>query len=106
MSRILKMVAIRRRRLPAKIIKADHFYYQQLDKILDKLFSIAVHEEFSWVDLANSSGLSYQTIVRLGERITKRPQYRTVLLLAKTVGRTVALKQSRGITKVALRLVG
>jgi hypothetical protein len=100
------MVSMRHRRLPAKIIQADAFYFQQLDKVLDKLFQIAVHDKLSWSDLANASGMAYSTIVNLGERITKRPQYRTVLLLAKTVGRTIAIKHTRGKTRVALRLVG
>ena len=44
----------------------------------------------------DGKGLCYSTIVNLGERWTKRPQLRTVLIIAAALGKAVVIK---GTTK-------
>ena len=62
--------------------KKDKFYFDTLDALLDELFEEAYNRGLTWSQLANGSGLGYQTVVNLGERWTKRPQLRTVMLIA------------------------
>lgn len=55
-----------------------------LNRLVDEIFDCAL--DWSWSDWASASGLCPETVRRLGERETKRPQFRTVLLLAQAVG--------------------
>jgi len=99
MADILKMVDVYVRQLPKKEILGDKWYFDQLDLILDELFEEAVDQGYeSWTDLCRATqavdgkGLCYSTIVNLGERWTKRPQLRTVLIIAAALGKSVVLK--------------
>lgn len=91
--RILKMT---KRHL--KKFEIGQWYYKELDAVLDILFNKAAEQGIaSWVELARETkgvdgiGLTCETIVRLGERITKRPQFRTVLILAAAVGQRISI---------------
>ncbi len=102
MTHIIKFVDVYERQLPKKELVGDKWYYEQIDRILDELFEEAVTQGYeSWAQLARATaevdgkGLCYSTIVNLGERWTKRPQMRTVLLIAAAVGKTVVLRNSR-----------
>ena len=97
--KILKFVDVYERQTKAKELAANEWYYEELDRILDILFEEAVKLGFTkWSDLRDATrtvdgkGLSYRTIVNLGERWTKRPQMRTVLLIAGAVGKRVVLE--------------
>ena len=59
-------------------------YEQYLDKVIDTLFSEA-YERYTWEEWAAEAGVSSTTVNRLGMRITKRPQLRTIMLLAQAV---------------------
>lgn len=59
-------------------------YEQYLDKVIDTLFSEA-YKKYNWEEWAAEAGVSSTTVHRLGMRITKCPQLRTVMLLAKAV---------------------
>lgn len=105
MTRILKMADVYERQ-ETKDVKSDKFYFQELDRVLDELFEVATDRGLSWRDLAKESGLCYQTVVNLGERWTKRPQYRTVILIAKALNRQVELTTTKGRSRAKLRIAG
>jgi len=101
MSRILRFVDVYERQLAKKELEENHWYFTELDKILDELFQEAVDQGLEgWTDLARATkevdgkGLAYQTVANLGERWTKRPQMRTVLLIAAAVGKEIAVKSA------------
>ena len=81
------------------------WYYQELDRILDELFEDAVNMGYTnWNRIAEASGLTHTCVANLGERITKRPQLRTVLMLASAVNKTVVFKATeKPKTKLKLR---
>ena len=64
-------------------------YINSLNHLVDALFEEAYAQEMSWASLAKKAGLSYATVRKLGERKTKYPQYRSVMLIASAVGGTV-----------------
>jgi len=102
--RILKMCDLYERQIAKEDFAADKYYFEQLDQLLDQLFEVATNKGWSWSHLAGEAGLAYQTIVNLGERWTKRPQFRTVLLLARAVDHEIAIRKRKG-EKPVLRLV-
>jgi hypothetical protein len=61
-------------------------YYFVLDRILDDVFAWADRYGINWAGMARLSGLSYTTVMRLGNRRTVFPSFRTVLLLSKGLG--------------------
>lgn len=69
-------------------------YEKALDDFIDECFNIAVDRyDWSWRDLARFSGLTYGTVYRLGMRETRRPQHRTVWLIARACGRALVLEK-------------
>jgi hypothetical protein len=84
------------RQLDKRIINSDKYYFDELDRILDELFEIATDKGWSWTNLASEAGLAYQTVINLGERWTKRPQFRTVLLLARAVDYQILVEEREG----------
>jgi len=76
------------------IARKNHtVYINSLHHLVDELFEAAYQGKMTWVTLAQESGLSYSTVRKLGERKTKYPQYRTVMLIAKAVGGSVQFKK-------------
>jgi DNA-binding phage protein len=70
-----------------KPVYRNHVVYKQsLNRIIDVLFEKAYNMKMSWPELAKQSGLSRETVVSLGTRKTKYPQFRTVQLIAHAVG--------------------
>jgi hypothetical protein len=61
-------------------------YANRLNRLVDEIFQVACDKQMTWAQLADKSGLTPVTVHRLGERITKFPQYRTMELLAQAVG--------------------
>jgi hypothetical protein len=80
----------------------DKAYFKELDRILDVLFEVAADRGMGWSGLATSSGLSVQTVINLGERWTRRPQFRTVCLIASALGYNVALEAVEGKKRPSL----
>ena len=75
--------------------KMDAQYLRALNKLVDELFTIADQQRhWTWETLADKSGLSRQTIYKLGARVTKYPQYRTVELLAHALGGRLSFSKS------------
>lgn len=67
--------------------KAERDYLTALHQLIDELYEIAwVDKGWSWHELARQSGVSTSTIVRLGNRETRFPEFRSVWLIAKAVG--------------------
>jgi len=83
--------------------KLSKDYERALDALVDEIYEAALYDhDWSWGDLAAHAGLSYSTIVKLGERTTRLPQLRTIYHLAKAVGMDVAvIKQRLKMRKVA-----
>jgi hypothetical protein len=111
MTRVLKFVDVYVRQLENKELEENRWYFDELDRILDDLFEEAVKQGLTnWSDFAaatkqvDGKGLARQTIVNLGERWTKRPQMRTVLLIAAAVGKEVVVKKSSRTARPALGL--
>ena len=59
-------------------------YETYLDKVVELLYDKA-YTRFTWEEWADEAGVSRTTVNRLGTRVTKRPQLRTIFLLAKAV---------------------
>ena len=56
------------------------------DRILDDIFDAAADiHGWSISDFSRKTGLAWNTIENIRARITKRPQFRTVILLARAV---------------------
>lgn len=77
-----------------RTLKNHAVYVRSLNHLVDELFEHAYANKLTWSQLSKKSGLSYQTVRKLGERKTKYPQYRTVTLLAHAVGATVQYKET------------
>lgn len=86
-----------------KVFTNDKLYFAELDRVLDDLFEEAEERGMEWKDLAAEAGLAVQTVINLGERWTRRPQYRTVCLIAAALDRKIELR-STVRKKVALRI--
>jgi hypothetical protein len=82
----------------------DRLYFEELDRVLDDLFEEAAENGMEWKDLAAKAGLAVQTVINLGERWTKRPQYRTVCLIAAALDRKIELKAISGRGRPSLRI--
>lgn len=65
-------------------------YEQFLNKVVDDIFNEAA-KRYTWQQLAEKAGVSHTTVYRLGTRMTKLPQLRTIFLLAKAAGMDVKL---------------
>lgn len=65
-------------------------YEKFLDGVVDDIFNEAA-KRHTWQQLAKKAGVSHTTVYRLGMRITRFPQLRTVFLLAKAAGLNVRL---------------
>lgn len=67
-------------------------YEAKLTELVDDIYEAATDVwDFSWFQLANESGLAYNTVYRLGMRITRWPQLQTIFKLARAVGMDVNL---------------
>lgn len=78
------------------ITRKNHsVYMNSLNHLIDELFEVAYKSELTWSQLAQKSGLSYATVRNLGERKTKYPQYRTVMLIAHALGGNVQYKETK-----------
>jgi hypothetical protein len=66
--------------------KNDHVYFRDLNALVDELFKIAAKQHWTWEQMADRSGVSRQTIFKLGMGDTRYPQLRTVGLLAYALG--------------------
>jgi hypothetical protein len=108
MARIIKLADVYERQIGTqvnkKVYSADKHYFKELDRILDELFEEAAAKGMEWKDLAAKSGLAIQTVVNLGERWTKRPQYRTVCLIAAALDRRIELKDTSRKAQHSLRI--
>lgn len=103
MSRIIRLADVYCRN-KTKEVKADSAYFTKLDEILDTLFEVANGKGMTWADLARESGLSYQTVVNIGERWTKRPQFRTVILIANALDMQIQIKSTANKKNVTLKV--
>lgn len=84
--------------------KNDEVYFSELDRILDELFEDAEERGLSWSQLADKAGLCAQTVKNLGERWTKRPQYRTVMLIALALDCVIQLNVISKKSSPSLRI--
>lgn len=66
-------------------------YECRLNEVLDDIY--AGHETYK--QLHQSSGLCYSTVRKIGNREVRRPQFRSVLLLAQATGYDLTLVKQR-----------
>jgi len=75
---------IRKKRRPLPGIETT--YFRSLNAVIDRLFQEAFKQRLNWYEMGKLSGLSNETVRRLGRRETQRPQFRTIELLANALG--------------------
>jgi hypothetical protein len=74
--------------------RCERMYLTALHKLADEIFAIShTTHGWDWRRLASEAGLGYSTVQRLGSRITRFPEQRTITLLAKAVGMEVTIKK-------------
>lgn len=89
---------------PVRLSASEREYFQQLHTLIDQVFTHAAQEyNFTWAELAREAGLNYDTVAKLGNRLTKWPRYATVFKLARAVGWSLSLVQSGKSTSVSMR---
>lgn len=66
--------------------RSDKAYFKALNSLIDVLFQEAFKQKLDWSDMGSLSGLSVETVRRLGARETRFPQFRTVEKLANALG--------------------
>lgn len=81
----------------------DAAYWMDLEKVLDLLFEEARKLKMSWGKLAAESGLSETTIHNLGNRFTRRPQYRSIRNLGLAVGMNITFQHNKAKVMSAAR---
>jgi hypothetical protein len=74
--------------------KPEAKYETFLDDLIDEIFEEAA-KEWTWSEFAKEAGVAYTTVCRLGERITRFPELRTIYLMAGAVGMDVKLIKHR-----------
>lgn len=78
----------------------DRNYFRDLHLIIDDIFAYAASEfDWTWRQLSIHSGVSYRTVSRLGDRLTKYPNFRTVYLLAKSIGWQIKTVSAKSLKK-------
>lgn len=67
-------------------------WFKIQERILDDIFDIAndIHG-WSICQFSSHSGLAWSTIERIRNKDTKYPQFRTIILLARSVGMNVSV---------------
>jgi len=78
-------------------------YEAKLQELVDEIYDAASDIwDWSWVDLADQSHLAYNTVYRLGMRITRYPRLMTIFKMASAVGMDLGLVRERvGIRRAA-----
>lgn len=85
---------------------AEPGYLKSLGAVVDVLFAIATDDKgWTWADFAKHAGVSYTTISALGYRKTRFPEYRTIHLMAKAVGRNIEVVSKGNAKRVRLSKV-
>ena len=73
---------------------AERLYFQELHKIIDKVFAEAFDAcGWTWSQLAFNAGLGYETVANLGDRQTRWPRFSTIWRLCKAVGWDLSIQQ-------------
>lgn len=71
--------------------RKDKVWFKMLDKIVDDIWLEVGRRDLNNSDLARATGLSYNTIMNLDNRVTRYPQLRTVVMLARGMGVRLSL---------------
>jgi hypothetical protein len=83
-------------------------YEAALEKAVDVIFEYATYQlDWDWHDLAAEANLCYETVRRLGERITVYPRWQTFWKLAAACGlqmQFIDLKNKRPVTMRSAKL--
>lgn len=70
-------------------------YERDLERIVDEIFNEAFRRDWTWADLARFAGLNHHTVWRLGERMTKVPQFLTFWKLCRAVQFSIQMTPTR-----------
>lgn len=68
-------------------------YERALNRLVDKLYQEAFARGWSWEKMAEKSGLALQTVCNLGNYVTRVPQFRTVELIAQSLGGSLVYRE-------------
>ena len=83
----------RRRRLRIN----EDAYDRDLERAVDILYEkVAYEKDWDWKELAKEAHLSYATVLRLGNRITKLPRWQTLWKLATALDMETAFVDRSG----------
>lgn len=85
----------------SRLSREERAYYRDLHEKVDEIYEAAARLEWSWSVLASNAGLSYQTVCRLGDRVTRFPGYMTIYKLATAVGMATVLKKLERRKRIA-----
>jgi len=93
---------------PPQLSSAERAYYRQLHRIIDDIYTRASSEyDMTWSRLADTAGLAYQTVAKLGDRETKFPRHMTIFKLARAVGMNLELQElPKQTTKSKMAVAG
>lgn len=84
------------KRAELKVVKdEDGAYWKDLNEVLDIIFEEAKRLKMTWGKLAASSGLAETTIFNLGNRFTRRPQFRSIRNVGLAVGMKIEMKRNK-----------
>lgn len=82
-------------------------YAKYLHNIVDEIFEVAATDkDWTWSKLAHVAGLSYSTVLKLGNRQTRYPRHMSVWKLAKAVGLSYEVKDSLAIAPMLRQKAG
>ena len=80
-----------------RVTISDQAYEADLAEAVDVIFEMATYvKDWDWSTLAKMAKLSYNTVYRLGSRVTTLPRWQTFWKLANAVGLEAAFVDSRG----------
>jgi hypothetical protein len=90
-------------------MKVNRGYVSAINEVLDQIFEKSDDMSMPMKKMAKKSGVNYKTVRMINNRTTKCPWFRTVYLLARSVGMELNLskqKQTGGSKLVRLVKAG
>lgn len=90
--------------MTSKSFTYKSYSFVDKDPIIDRIRTIVADEGESYADIHEMSGVSTSTLYAWFDGDTKRPQYATVMAVARSLGYDMTLtKIKKGATVVPLR---
>jgi len=74
-----------------------NYMFRDKDPIIDQLRTAIEEEEMTYAEVSAASGVTVQTLYNWFTGPTKRPQFATVMAVARGIGRNIMLVRSNSI---------